>query len=384
MMKRLFTTLLSTSVVCATLVSPMARAQLPKTTVAPGGSTVVVEVEVVKVEKKADTPARKDGAAPFGAMKKAMVEVMQRRQGQPQAKEKQQVQKAADKVAFMKMPARTVQANRDAQIQQFTQQFRPILRAEYHVLRIACALTPEQRKVIARAAEQVLHDAARKYGEAMHRPMTPAQRAALDSRRLIQEGLVAAVTAQLPPEQAARYQAQLARRNAGRNQLTVRNLVARLDRDLILSPEQRNQLIQSLSSHWDDSWGQSPETFLYDNNLLPSIPDQYVVPYLSETQKRIWRSTQKIQGFFGRVVMFGGGMVMENDPVEDEELKEARLAATKPGKKDETEEEKRLGRVQLELMRAQMEMEARRAQMEMEVRLRHIEQVKERAKAKTP
>src|SRR5262245_6690264 len=115
MMKRLFTTLLSTSAVCATLVSPMARAQLPKTTVAPGGSSVVVEE--VSVKQKADTPARKDGAAPFEAMKKAMVEAAQRRQGQPQAKEKQQVQKAADKVAFMKMQAKQVQVNWDAQIQ---------------------------------------------------------------------------------------------------------------------------------------------------------------------------------------------------------------------------------------------------------------------------
>jgi hypothetical protein len=357
----------------------MARAQLPKAAAVPGGSTLVVQE--VKVEKKADTPARKDGAAPFEAMKKAMMEEMRRREGQPQAKEKQQVQKAALGAAIMKAQARKVQVNWDAQIQQFTQQFRPILRAEYHLLRIAGALTPEQRKVMARAAEQVLHDAAQQHVETMRRPMTAAQRAALDARRLIQEGLAAAVKAQLPPEQAARYQAELARRNAGRNQLIVRNLVARLDRDLILSPEQRNQLIQSLSSHWDDSWGQSPETFLYDNNLLPSIPDQYIVPYLSETQRRIWRSTQKVQGFFGRV-MFGG--VMENDPVEDEELKEARLAATKQGKRDETEEEKRLGRIQLELMRAQMEMEARRAQLEMEVRLKRMEQVKERAKAKTP
>jgi hypothetical protein len=316
-----------------------------------------------------DTPARKDGAAPFEVLKKAMVEQMQRRAGQPQAKEKEteQFQKAVGKAVLKPAPARKVQVNWDAQIQQYTQQFRPILRAEYHVLRIACGLTPEQRKVMGRAAEQVLHDAARQHMETMRRPMTAAQRAALDSRRLIQEGLAAAVKAQLPPEQAARYQAELARRNAGRNQLNVRNLVARLDRELILGPEQRNQLIQSLSSHWDDAWGQSPETFLYDNNMLPLIPDTYVVPYLSETQKRIWKTIPKAQGFFGRVVMFAGGM--QNDPVEDEELKEARLAAMT---KEDTAVEKRQDQKRLDAVREQMLIEVQRKRFE------------EKPKAKTP
>jgi hypothetical protein len=369
MMKRLIATLLSTSAVCATLMSPMARAQLPEGAVTPGGTSVVVEV---KVEKKADPPAKKkDGAAPFEAMKNAMVEEMQRRGGLPQVKGKQEVKKPVGRAAFLKVPAGNARVNWDAQVQQFTQQFRPILRAEYHVVRVACGLTPEQRKVIARAAEQVLRDAATKHLETMRRPMTMAQRASHDPRRLIQEGLASAVKAQLPADQAARYQDELAKRNAGRKQVAVRNLVARLDHDLILSPEQRDQLSESLSSHWDDSWGQSLEMFMY-NGYLPPIPDQYVAPYLSETQRRIWRSTQKVQGFFGQMAMIGG--MMEEDPAEDEELKEARLAASKDRKKEAAEVEKHPAMRQMELMRAQLEMQ---------VRMKRIERAKEQ-KAKTP
>jgi hypothetical protein len=371
MMKSLFATLLSTSVMCAILMSSIARAQLPKGAATPGGTSVVVQVDTV--EKKPDVATKKDAAAPFEAMKKAMVEAMQRKPAQPQPKVRQEVRKQPLGQAMLKkaMP-KAARPNLDAQVQQFTQQFRPILRAEHHVVRIACGLTPEQRKAIARAGEQALRDVARKYLETMRRPMTMAQRAALDPRRLIQEGLAAAVKAQLPPEQAARYQDELAKRQAARKQVAVRNLVARLDHDLILSPEQRNRLSESLSSHWDDSWAQSLEMFVY-NSVLPPIPDPYVVPYLSEAQKRIWRSTQKTQGFFGHMAMFGG--MVEEDPAEDEELKEARLAASKAEKQAIPEVEK---------LKAMQQMELMRAQLEMEVRMNRIEQVKEKPATKTP
>jgi hypothetical protein len=354
---------------CAILLAPMARAQLPKGTASPGGRSVVVQVETV--EKKPDPATKKDGAAPFEAMKKGMVEAAQAKAAQPQAKGKQEVRKQALGQA-MKAMTKVARPNLDAQVQQFTQQFRPILRAEYHVVRVACGLKPDQRMGIARAGEQALRDVARKHLETMRRPMTMAQRAALDPRRLIQQGLAAAVKAQLPLEQAARYQDELAKRNALRKQVAVRNLVARLDHDLILSPEQRNRLSESLSSHWDDSWGQSLEMFVY-NSVLPPIPDPYVVPYLSDAQKRIWRSTQKVQGFFGQMAMFGG--MIEEDPAEDEELKEARLAASRTEKRTDPE---------VERLKAMQQMELMRAQLEMQVRMKRIEQANEKPAAKTP
>jgi hypothetical protein len=207
------------------------------------------------------------------------------------------------------------------------QQFRPILRSEYHVVRVVCRLTPEQRKSMARAGEQALRDAAKKYVEMMRRPMTAAQRNALDPRKQIREGLSKAIKSQLPAELAARYQDEIARRDASRKRLAVRNLVARLDRDLILSPEQRDKIGESLSAHWDDSWCQSLEMFMYDYQFLPPIGDQYVAPFLNDAQKKIWRSTQKVLTFWGGFGMMGG--IMVDDPLEDEELRVARVEAAK-------------------------------------------------------
>src|SRR5262249_11581910 len=132
-MKRLFATLLSTSVMCAILMAPMARAQLPKGAATPGGTSVVVEV--VSVKNKPDTATKQDGAAPIEAMNKAMVEAMQRKPAQPQAKVEQEVRKQPLGQAMLKKAmTKVARPNLDAQVQQFTQQFRPILRAEYHVV----------------------------------------------------------------------------------------------------------------------------------------------------------------------------------------------------------------------------------------------------------
>jgi hypothetical protein len=225
------------------------------------------------------------------------------------------------------IPAPAVAFNADGQAQQYMQQFRPILRAEYHIVRLACRLTPDQRTEIARAGEQSLREAARKYIEMMHRPMTAAQRAALDPRKQIRDGLSNAVKSRLSGEMAARYQDEIGRREASRKQLAVRNLVARLDRDLVLSPGQRDKVAESLASHWDDSWCPSIEIFMHDYQFLPPIPDRYVAPFLNDAQKTIWRGTQKYNGFFGGFGMMGG--IMVEDPLEDDELRVARQEASR-------------------------------------------------------
>jgi hypothetical protein len=311
-MKRLFTIRVSATVAAATLTSVLAMAQLQETVVTakaappPDGSASKPdepETPAVKIYKAAPPP-------------KASTVVVQK--------------KAAAKAQVAKAVVRMAQVNRfdpDGQLQQMMMQLRPILRAEFHVIRAACNPTAEQRKAIAHSAEQAFRDATRKYVDAMRRPMNVAQRAANDPRRMIEEGLVQGIKAHLSAEQVARYQEELTKRAAGRKRLALRNLVARLDHDLILSPDQRNKLGESLSAHWDDTWGQSLEMFLYDNNYFPPISDQYVSPFLNDSQKKIWRSTQKFQGFFGGFGMVGG--IMENDPLEDEELREARLAASK-------------------------------------------------------
>ncbi len=143
---------------------------------------------------------------------------------------------------------------------------------------------------------------------------------------MIETGLLEALKSRLPAEQAARYQAELTKRIATRKRVALRNLVARLDHDMILSPDQRDKISESLGAHWDDSWDQSIEMFMNDNNYLPPISDRLVAPFLNESQVKIWKTIPKYQGFFGGFGIMGG-IMMNNDPLEDEDLREARLAA---------------------------------------------------------
>ena len=315
-MKRFLPTLsASASVALVTLASAVAVAQLPNT-------DTKATIQTKNEAKAKLQPDPDDGKTPPVKIYKSAPKP--KAMPIPVAK-KVAVQKGAAMAAVRIMPAAPF--NQGGQVQQMMMQFRPILRAEFHVIRAACNPTPEQRKAIARAAEQTLRDATKKYLEAMQRPMNMNQRAANDPRKYIQDGLLQAIKAQLPPDKVARYQDELTKRAAGRKRLALRNLVARLDHDLVLSPDQREKLGNSLSTHWDESWGQSLEMFLYDNNYFPPIADQYVTPFLNASQNKIWKSTQKFNGFFGGFGMVGG--IMDNDPLEDEELREARLAAAK-------------------------------------------------------
>jgi hypothetical protein len=348
---------LTAGATCATLASPLALAQLDQDAAA-AQSTTTVPVGKTPAKKEV-APFKKTDTAPFEVMKQAMIKVIQQKAAQPQpaiiGAQKKAVQKARVQVkGELAAQAMVVQMNVEGQLQQLIQQSRPILRAEYHVLRVVCQLTTEQRKTMARAAEQTLRDSTKKYFETMRRPMTAAQRAALDPRRLIQEGLSQAVKAKLSAEQSSRYQEELAKRTAGRKQLAVRNLVARLDRDMLLNAEQRDRIADSLLSHWDDAWCQSLEMFMHDNNYLPPIPDHYVAPILNESQKKIWRTTQRIQVFFGgmRVMMGGDG---GDDASEDPELREARLIAEAQDNAGENSEKAQKKIEQIQRFRGMME-----------------------------
>ena len=68
-------------------------------------------------------------------------------------------------------------------------------------------------------------------------------------------------------------------------------------------------------------------------NFFPNIPDKLVVPFLTDHQKKVWQRIPKNQSVF-----FGfsfGGMVMDNDPLDDPELVEARQEAEAKEKQKE-------------------------------------------------
>jgi len=213
-------------------------------------------------------------------------------QAEAAAAEAERVRVAAEKQAVDLAAAAAL----NLQEQQFQQQFRPILRAEIAYIRKVCQPTDEQLRNLADEGERHLKSAVKKYAELQARMQNGRWRATdrmPDLRTLIREGMAGSVGSHLSVEQAALYRDEIEKRIAQRRQVIVRNIVARLDQDLGLSAEQRDKLVDSLGSHWNDAWGTSLEAYLYSNNSLPQIPDQFVAPLLNDAQKKLWRAMPK-------------------------------------------------------------------------------------------
>ena len=222
----------------------------------------------------------------------------------------------------------------DEQAALYVQQFRPMFRAEYYFIRNTCGLNTDQRKQLARLGETAVKAAARQFVEAQQKMMRGGRRSGTDypdPRKLVEQELTRVMSSLLSHDQESRYKAELEKRAASRKQVVIDNLVAKLDGDLVLTSEQRTRLVEALSANWKDAWGQSLEMLMNIDSFFPNIPDQVVAPILTDNQKEVWRRIPKNSNVFWGF-SFGGGIV-ENDPLDDPELAEARQEAEARDKK---------------------------------------------------
>jgi hypothetical protein len=227
----------------------------------------------------------------------------------------------ADKIEFA-----AVAPNR-LQEKQYLTQFRPLARAELHLIDQLCDPTPEQRRLLATEGASALTATAKQCAQAMQNMQNgrrQARRASPRPRELIQAGFAVAVQAHLTPAQADRYREETAKREANRRRVTVRGVVMRVDRHLGLSATQREALCKSLAEHWDESWEIALETGW---QFVPQIADAAVTPVLNPAQLAIWKAVPKVSGanFFS----FRGGIfqlgIRLNDvrPGEEDDLDRA-------------------------------------------------------------
>lgn len=223
-------------------------------------------------------------------------------------------------------------------VQQNIRQGRPSVRAELIFVRKLCGLNTEQLRRINQDAEKALKDAATKFAESQQQPRmrvvgkgaNATIRQNADGRNVLQQELALVMKKNLTPEQFTRYEAELEKRIANRRRSALHYLVDAMDRDLYLSDQQRAKLTESLGSHWDDSWSTSLEYLLAGNQFYPLGVDPYVMPFLDDTQKRVWQGTQKVGAMWG----FGGvlaNFMNDNDALE-EELAEVKKVEAEMGR----------------------------------------------------
>jgi hypothetical protein len=183
----------------------------------------------------------------------------------------------------------------------YTNQLLPVFKKELLHARTVCRLTSEELARIRPEADQIFDQVIDQCVEAAQ-TSTPGKartRSAMaPAPGLIQSGVLAVVMRHVSPERLESYRLNLERRAANQKQAAMRYLLATLDRELLLSAQQRDKLTESLSSHWDDAWCHAMALNLMGNACIPDIPDELVIAYLSDPQKTSWLGLERNVGGF--------------------------------------------------------------------------------------
>jgi hypothetical protein len=199
-----------------------------------------------------------------------------------------------------------------------------MLKSELHFMRVVTEPTKPQFDKIAADGEAGMKPVARAFAQSM-RGVAQFQG---DLRTPLIETIGKSVKANLSPDQAARYQKEVDLRVAARKRLFVTNVVAMIDRAVILQPGQRDKLGDILAANWDDSW--QIQVLMY-GQYYPALPEAKIRPILSEAQQKVWQGITKLTVRFGPALGFGPGIEIE-DEVWDADPP-APKAAEKPGRR---------------------------------------------------
>lgn len=193
--------------------------------------------------------------------------------------------------------AEAPEAGGDPLEQQFLQQFRQLSKTELNFVRTVCQPDAEQLKKIKAASEVGLKVTVKKFAEiqkklqqgvrAGEQPQWP------DPRKLMSDVLLKSIQETMSDDQVKRYEAELEKRLSARRRAALLNLVAKLDKDLVLTGDQRGKLSEALNSNWQDAWCHQLEVFMYGDSYMPVLPDAHILPSLTEKQQQIWTAIPK-------------------------------------------------------------------------------------------
>ncbi len=214
------------------------------------------------------------------------------------------------------------QANRLPVINQFTQQARPLLRAELIFARNVCDLNRDELRKVNIEAQKMLDEVVAKMVDAQFQPRARVNGQgrmtnSLDAQQLLEEGVVSIMKKNLSAPQWTVYEVERQKRDENRKRATIRYFVDAIDRELYLTSEQCKKLEVSLNENWDSTWPLYLENHLFGNKYYPTTIDPAVLPLLTNAQSNFWRSVQKVGIDWG----FGGmlaGFANDGDELEAE------------------------------------------------------------------
>lgn len=208
---------------------------------------------------------------------------------------------AGDRLYRRWIPAHVIEADqlRPHFTGEFTRQFRPVLGCELYSVRAVCKPSDEQYAKIKAAGLVGLDTAVQAYVDAQvamyktfyvrgrPRPKWP------DPRKIVVQAIDDAVSATLSPPQRQAYREVVTKRAAARKRVAAHCMVANIDKEVLLSSEQRAKLIEVVLADWKDGWSDQMESWQYGDRYVPAIDDAKVLPLLTATQQAAWRAIKK-------------------------------------------------------------------------------------------
>jgi hypothetical protein len=210
------------------------------------------------------------------------------------------------------------------------------LKVELSFANRVCKLSDEQRrKLIVKSVvwlEEFAADYAKKGGQPQQGLWINGFNASnsADPRASIEAGVKKIVEADLPKRQQSLYAKECRKREAFHRKVSVDNLVARIDKELQLAPEQREKLTESLTTHWDKNWAPQLEMFMHGSDYWPNVPDQWIRPHLTAAQQLAWSRLNKQPGHVVFGVQFFGG---DGEVIDDIDLNEGKDKAAEVDEK---------------------------------------------------
>lgn len=202
-------------------------------------------------------------------------------------------------VAAPQRPNEAQRAGIEQHAKQMERFFQPMLHAELELVRRSCgSLTPAARNQILKVGREAVAAAA---GGMAERQLTGRLGSdPFDPREEIRKRLGEAVATQATPAELAAYRGEVERRSERRAEAARVAIVARVDRQLDLSREQRKAIEAELERRWQAEWVRDLDhRSVRINNNYPPAPDQMAAairPHLDAGQVAEWEEWCRAAG----------------------------------------------------------------------------------------
>ncbi len=190
-----------------------------------------------------------------------------------------------------------------------------VLTAELHFVKKVCRPTEKQFDEIHRSGLLATARLSKHYEDLQRIRQTANQWP--KPRRQITAALQEQVDKMMPADVAEQYRQELAARLAAEREAAAGTMLIHIDAAVLLTPDQHDELSETLQGKWNNAWSSGPRLFMYPQ--YARMPESHVLrPHLSERQRSLWsqRNSNTSVNFgwqmeLGLQDWFGGGVELK-------------------------------------------------------------------------